>query len=337
MTLQEKPEIFTHIKKKLSFGTYAVKWIPFSAKFVVLGQHPRGTGLFQVYELNEQELMLIKERETGGALKCGTFDASSLNARHLATGDFDGRLALWDLEYTEAPVFSIKAHSSIINDIDGCGGAITSSHGPPELATASRDGTVKIWDIRQKNQPVIKIDSMEEAKGSRDTWCVAFGNAWNNKERVLAAGYDSGEIKLFDLKAMSTLSELTISSGVVSLEFDRQYTKLNRLTVGSLKTLEVFEINEEDKLKSLVTGKHEDDTTNWCVRHVPQSPNLFMASTSSGAVNLYQINNKSLKLMTSATVTEQPVASVDWHINKSGLTVFTSFDGTIGVNIVTNI
>lgn len=41
--------------------------------------------------------------------------------------------------------------------------------------------------------------------------------------------------------------------------------------------------------------------------------------------------------MTSATVTEQPVASVDWHINKSGLTVFTSFDGTIGVNIVTNI
>lgn len=36
-------------------------------------------------------------------------------------------------------------------------------------------GTVKIWDIRQKNQPVIKIDSMEEAKGSRDTWCVAFG------------------------------------------------------------------------------------------------------------------------------------------------------------------
>ncbi|CAB4396951.1 WD40 repeat-like protein [Rhizophagus irregularis] len=337
MTLQEKPEIFTHIKKKLSFGTYAVKWIPFSAKFVVLGQHPRGTGLFQVYELNEQELMLIKERETGGALKCGTFGASSLNARHLATGDFDGRLALWDLEYTEAPVFSIKAHSSIINDIDGCGGSITSSHGPPELATASRDGTVKIWDIRQKNQPVIKIDSMEEAKGSRDTWCVAFGNAWNNKERVLAAGYDSGEIKLFDLKAMSTLSELTISSGVVSLEFDRQYTKLNRLTVGSLKTLEVFEINEEDKLKSLATGKHEDDTTNWCVRHVPQSPNLFMASTSSGAVNLYQIKNKSLKLMTSATVTEQPVASVDWHINKSGLTVFTSFDGTIGVNIVTNI
>ncbi|CAB5217218.1 unnamed protein product [Rhizophagus irregularis] len=116
MTLQEKPEIFTHIKKN-----YHSVRMPLSGY------------LFQ------QKLMLIKERETGGALKCGTFGASSLNARHLATGDFDGRLALWDLEYTEAPVFSIKAHSSIINDIDGCGGSITSSHGPPELATASRD------------------------------------------------------------------------------------------------------------------------------------------------------------------------------------------------------
>jgi WD repeat-containing protein 92 len=62
-----------------------------------------------------------------------------------------------------------------------------------------------------------------------------------------------------------------------------------------------------------------------------------MASNSSGAVNLYQIKNKSLKLIAKATVTEQPVTSVDWHVNKSGLSVFASFDGTIGVNIVTNI
>ncbi|CAG8444927.1 5143_t:CDS:2 [Funneliformis mosseae] len=289
-TVHKKPEIFTHLTKKLTFGTYAVRWIPSSAKFVVLGQHPRGTGLFQVYELDEQELVLVEERETGGALKCGTFGASSLNSRHLATGDFDGRLALWDLEHTEAPVFSIKAHSSIINDIAGCGGSITSSHGPPELATASRDGTVKIWDIRQKNQPVVKIGSAEKAG---DAWCVAFGNAWNNEERVVAIGYDNGEVKLFDLKTMSILSELTISSG--------------------------------------------EDATIWCIRHVPQALDCFMTSTGSGAINLYQIKNKTLKLMASATVTGQPVASIDWHINKSGLLVFTSFDGTVGVNIVTNI
>ncbi|CAI2162511.1 1809_t:CDS:2 [Funneliformis geosporum] len=333
---QKKPEIFTHLTKKLSFGTYAVRWIPSSAKFVVLGQHPRGTGLFQVYELDEQEIVLVEERETGGALKCGTFGASSLNARHLATGDFDGRLALWDLEHTEAPVFSIKAHSSIINDIAGCGGSITSSHGPPELATASRDGTVKIWDIRQKNQPVVKIGSAEKAG---DAWCVAFGNAWNNEERVVAVGYDNGEVKLFDLKAMSILSELKIPSGVSSLEFDHQYTKLNRLTIGSLKNIHVFEIIDQNKPKPLSIGVQasKEDETIWCIRHVPQAIDFFMSSTSSGTINLYQIKSKSLKLMASAIVTGQPVASIDWHINKSGLLVFTSFDGTVGVNIVTNI
>jgi len=39
----------------------------------------------------------------------------------------------------------MKAHSSIINDIAGCGGSITSSHGPPELATASRDGKLLMF------------------------------------------------------------------------------------------------------------------------------------------------------------------------------------------------
>ena len=47
-----------------SDSTYAVRWLPSSAKFVVLGQHPKGNGLFQVYELDEQELILIKEVKT---------------------------------------------------------------------------------------------------------------------------------------------------------------------------------------------------------------------------------------------------------------------------------
>jgi len=62
-----------------------------------------------------------------------------------------------------------------------------------------------------------------------------------------------------------------------------------------------------------------------------------MTSNSSGEINLYQIKNKSLKLLASAAVAGQPVASIDWNINKSGLLVFTSFDGAVGVNIVTNI
>jgi hypothetical protein len=34
----------------------------------------------------------------------------------------------------------------------------------------------------------------------RDCWCVAFGNSFNDDERCVLAGYDNGDVKLFDLR-----------------------------------------------------------------------------------------------------------------------------------------
>jgi len=34
----------------------------------------------------------------------------------------------------------------------------------------------------------------------RDCWCVAIGNSFNDEERCVVAGYDNGDIKLFDLR-----------------------------------------------------------------------------------------------------------------------------------------
>ena len=33
-----------------------------------------------------------------------------------------------------------------------------------------------------------------------DAWCVALGNSFNPDERMIAAGYDNGDVKLFNLK-----------------------------------------------------------------------------------------------------------------------------------------
>lgn len=55
-------------------------------------------------------------------LRTGTFGASSFEERYLATGDFEGNLDVHDLNYSSAPVYSVKAHSNIINSIDGVGG-----------------------------------------------------------------------------------------------------------------------------------------------------------------------------------------------------------------------
>jgi WD40 repeat protein len=156
-----------------------------------------------------------------------------LNARHLATGDFSGHLNIYDLENPKLPIYSVKAHEQIINAIDGCGGMGINS-GPPELATASRDGTIKIWDTRQRDRPVAKI-SPPEGDSPRDAWAVAFGNSYNNEERVVGAGYENGDLKLFDLKAMSLLWETNVSNGVCSIEFDRKDIKMNKMTVTTLE------------------------------------------------------------------------------------------------------
>lgn len=44
-----------------------------------------------------------------------------------------------NLENTERPVYSVKAHSQIVNAIDGVGG-LGIGEGAPEIVTGSRDG-----------------------------------------------------------------------------------------------------------------------------------------------------------------------------------------------------
>ncbi len=61
----------------------------------------------------------------------------------MSSGDYEGRLAVWDLDHMDLPIFSVKAHSGLINCIDGCGG-LGIGYGAPEIVTGGRDGSVKV-------------------------------------------------------------------------------------------------------------------------------------------------------------------------------------------------
>ena len=109
--------------------------------------------------------------------------------RLLATGDFDGRLSLWfiifllvsasfylisrDLEHPSAPMYTVAAHSQIINCINGAGGKW--GIGAPEIVTGSRDGCVHVWDPRQDKDPVMSLVPPEGSEKKPDCWAVAFG------------------------------------------------------------------------------------------------------------------------------------------------------------------
>jgi WD40 repeat protein len=83
---------------------------------------------------------------------------------------------------------------------------------PPYLRTHTHPGKVKVWDPRQKEEPVA---CMEPAEGDthRDCWTVTFGNSFNDTDRCVCAGYDNGDIKLFDLRTMTLRWETTHRNG----------------------------------------------------------------------------------------------------------------------------
>ncbi|UYV74612.1 WDR92 [Cordylochernes scorpioides] len=417
----DKPQIIVHSEKNVTFTLFDVKWIPCSAKFVVLGSYPRGTGAIQIYELSKGQINLISEvfwknvfvikagnttqwqadlapkemaasdmrnrrhvqplltwstnaahpvsleslqeitqymvcgqTEKSKPFKCGTFGASSLQQRSIATGDFDGRLHIWDVTDTELPVYSAKAHDQIINAIDGVGGLEVGS-GAPEIVTGSRDGSVKVWDPRQKDDPVAIMEP-RDGETRRDCWTVCFGNAYNNEERCVCAGYDNGDIKMFDLRNMSLRWETNIKNGVCGLEFDRKDICMNKMVATSLEgKFLLYDLRTQHSKKgftSLTEKAHK--STIWTVRHLPQNREVFMTTGGNGSLCLWKYNYPesrtkedgegnavgvvgSVSLLQNVMFSTQPISALDWSPDKQGLAVATSFDQNIRVVLVTKL
>ncbi|XP_045405707.1 dynein axonemal assembly factor 10 isoform X2 [Lemur catta] len=346
MSAFEKPQIIAHIQKGLNYTVFDCKWVPCSAKFVTMGNFARGTGVIQLYEIQHGDLKLLREIEKAKPIKCGTFGAASLQQRYLATGDFGGNLHIWNLEAPETPVYSVKGHKEIINTIDGIGG-LGIGEGAPEIVTGSRDGTVKVWDPRQKHDPVANMEAVQ-GENKRDCWTVAFGNAYNQEERVVCAGYDNGDIKLFDLRNMSLRWETNIKNGVCSLEFDRKDISMNKLVATSLEgKFHVFDMRTQHPTKGFASVSEK-------VRHLPQNRELFLTAGGAGSLHLWkyeypiQRSKKdsegvemgvagSVSLLQNVTLSTQPISSLDWSPDKRGLCICSSFDQTVRVLIVTKL
>uniref|UniRef100_A0A9L0T321 Protein phosphatase 3 regulatory subunit B, alpha n=1 Tax=Equus caballus TaxID=9796 RepID=A0A9L0T321_HORSE len=320
MSAFEKPQIITHIQKGLNYTVFDCKWVPCSAKFVTMGNFARGTGVIQLYEIQHGDVKLLREIEKAKPIKCGTFGATSLQQRYLATGDFAGNLHIWNLEAPETPVYSVKGHKEIINTIDGVGG-LGIGEGAPEIVTGSRDG-----------------------------------NAYNQEERVVCAGYDNGDIKLFDLRNMSLRWETNIKNGVCSLEFDRKDISMNKLVATSLEgKFHVFDMRTQHPTKGFASvSEKAHKSTVWQVRHLPQNRELFLTAGGAGGLHLWkyeypiQRSKKdsegvemgvagSVSLLQNVTLSTQPVSSLDWSPDKRGLCICSSFDQMVRVLIVTKL
>jgi WD repeat-containing protein 92 len=197
----------------------------------------------------------------------------------------------------------VQAHQDIINGLDGVAG-FGLNIGAPEIVTGSRDGCVKVWDPRQKDQPVACMSAAEPGEaGSRDCWTVCFGNSFNSIERAVVAGYDNGDVKLFDLRNMSVFWETNLKNGICGVEFDRKDIEMNKLAVATLEGgLHIFDmrtrhpergfacVSERDAGRALGTnGKISGaKATVWAVKHLPQNRDIFVSCGGTGSIRLWK-------------------------------------------------
>ncbi|KAG5677388.1 hypothetical protein PVAND_007151 [Polypedilum vanderplanki] len=369
----DKVQQLVHIEKCLNYSIYDVKWIPYSAKLISIGTKTNGKGLIEIYELDSPNVKLINQISCENALKCCSFGISSPGERHLAVGDFNGKLKILDLEKPNEPLYEVQAHSEIINSLDAIGGSSTLC-GAKEIVTGSRDGSVKVFDPRQKDEPVACMSASaasndDTVKDIRDCWAVTFGDSYNNVERSVCAGYDNGDIKLFDLRKMALRWETTCKNGICSLEFDRKDIKMNKLVATTLEGgVFVYDMRTEHPTKgfSYCSEKNAGQSlgtngviqgsksTVWTVKHLPQNRDIFMTGGGAGSIRVwnYKYPDKRykemsdgtktgvaghLQMIAATTISQQPIHCFDWCAERIGLAVCGSFDQTLRVLITTNL
>ena len=342
--------------KSLDFTPHDTRWIPCSARFVCSGITSSGKGALTIYELSQGDLKITLDCPTARSqgIKCTTFGASRLEERNLAMGDYGGGLTIRDLERatnadkdtSPGDVFSVNAHDGIINSIDGIGGT-SIGHGAPELVTGGRDGCVRVWDPRV-NHPVVCLEP-EEGTSRRDCWSVAFGDSHNDMERCVCAGYDNGDVKLFDLRNNSLRWETNCRNGVTCVQFDRPDIEMNKLVVTTLESkfrcYDMRTRHKEDGFSSLSERAHR--STVWLGRHLPQNRDIFMTGGGNGGFNIYKyhypINRVkkhskdsapigvvgSVELLNSRVISTQPIISFDWSPDREGLCCLGCLDQTL--------
>ena len=290
----DAPCMIEYASKALDFTPHDSKWAPGTARVVTTGITPSNKGGLCVHELGKsgmtETLSDLSFRPSG--IKCSTFGGGGGHA--IALGEYGGTLSLCDIERggdkagQRAPAsstFSVQAHEGVVNAIDGIGSAGGTQ--APEIVTGGTDGCVKVWDTRVSSAVVSLVS--DPATGARDCWAVAFGDS-HGDERSVLAGFDNGDVKLFDLRTNSVRWETNCKNGIASLEFDRSDIEMNKIVVTTLESkFRCYDMRTQHPVDGFAfTSEVAHRSTVWTAAHLPQNRDVFMTGGGNGGFNIYR-------------------------------------------------
>ncbi|KAK2706716.1 dynein axonemal assembly factor 10-like isoform X2 [Artemia franciscana] len=312
--------------ESLKFMPFHVTWIEHSPSLAVIGSSSDQKGTIQIFGANHGQLETHAKVFTESSFRSASVAPSSLGCRGISTGTFNGMLQIWDVDNLDEPIYTVKhAHVGTVNSICGKGSETTS----PEIATGGRDGFVKLWDVRQAEQPVAVF---RPAIGTVDCFTVTLGQTSYN-DKIVAAGFDNGDIKIFDLRNMAVVKEVNITVGVCSMQFSEKSDSL--LVTGINSRICYFPLDIANK-ESVIWESSWRKSTVWTGKLMPQSAAIFSTTAGDGSVGIWRVRQRSedeehFELLEEGVVTDQPITSFDWNSRRKGLAACTSFNETLKV------
>ncbi|XP_065564328.1 dynein axonemal assembly factor 10-like [Artemia franciscana] len=152
----------------------------------------------------------------------------------------------------------------------------------PKEGVIALEGFVKLWDVRQAEQPVAVF---RPAIGTVDCFTVTLGQTSYN-DKIVAAGFDNGDIKIFDLRNMAVVKEVNITGGVCSMQFSEKSDSL--LVTGINSRICYFPLDIANK-ESVIWESSWRKSTVWTGKLMPQSAAIFSTTAGDGSVGIWRV------------------------------------------------
>ena len=94
---------------------------------------------------------------------------------------------------------------------------------------------------------------------------------------MIGAGYDNGDVKMWDLRNMKLHWDTNVGNGVCGLEYDRRDIRINKLAAMTLEGgLHVWDCSQQDGSGGLAEVRTKvGPSTVWTGRHSPHNRPVF--------------------------------------------------------------
>ena len=153
-----------------------------------------------------------------------------------------------------------------------------------------------------------------------------------NQANYVAAGFDNGDIKVFDVRNSKIAWETSLSRGVSKLcviprNCDKDDKSENILMAGTVQG----KMYTWNMLKPADTPLQQqlDKGTVWEATSLSQNKNLVVTVLGTGAMVLVNLEEDKINKLLSHQVSEPPLTGLSASQDKPGLIATSSFDKTI--------